>query len=245
MRNIKIIIEYDGTNYCGWQRQPQGPTVQEEIETALKNITNEETVLFGSGRTDSGVHALGQVANFKTDTNIKAIEFQMGLNSVLPKDISIVEAEEAELDFHAQFSAKSKKYIYKIYSNSHPSALLRQRAWFIPYTIDIDKMSNAATFLIGEHDFKAFAQADTEVRTTVRTILNVEIAQTEKSVVEFSIEATGFLKRMVRLIIGTLVQVGKGKITPEEFADILRSGEKTKYVYAAPPQGLYLKEVKY
>ncbi len=245
MRNIKLIIEYDGSNYCGWQRQPQGPTIQEEIETALKNITNEDIVLFGSGRTDSGVHALGQVANFKTETNIKAKEFQMGLNSLLPKDISIVQAEEEDLDFHAQFSTRSKKYIYKIYCNSHPSALLRQRTWFIPYTIDTDSMKDAAKFLIGEHDFKAFAQADTEVRTTVRTVLNVKIAQTEENIVEFSIEATGFLKRMVRLIIGTLVQVGKGKISPEDFEEIIKSGEKTKFVYAAPPQGLYLKEVKY
>ena len=245
MRNIKLIIEYDGTNYCGWQKQAQGPTIQQEIETALKNITNEDIVLFGSGRTDSGVHARGQVANFKTETTIKPNEFQMGLNSVLPKDISIVDAVEVDTNFHAQFSAKSKTYIYKIYNSPHPSALLRHRVWFMPYTLDINNMRNAAGVLSGEHDFKAFAQADTEVRTTVRTVMNVGIDKTDKNMIEFRIEATGFLKRMVRLIIGTLAQVGKGKITSEEFAEILRSGEKNKFVYAAPPQGLYLKEVKY
>ncbi len=245
MRNIKIVIEYDGTNYLGWQRQPQGPTVQQEIEDALKNITSEDITLSGSGRTDSGVHALGQVANFNTETDIKPSEFQMGLNSTLPKDIAIVGAEEVELDFHAQFSAKSKIYIYHIYNSPHPSSLLRNRAWFIPYSLDIKKMEDACRCLAGEHDFAAFAQADTETKTTVRTVLKVALDHTDNNMIQFSIEATGFLKRMVRLIIGTLVQVGKTKITPEDFTQILRSGEKTKFVYAAPPQGLYLKEVKY
>lgn len=245
MRNIKITIEYDGTNYLGWQKQLQGLTVQQEIETALNNITNEDIVLIGSGRTDSGVHAVAQVANFKTESKIKAGEFQMGLNSVLPNDITIVRAEEKELDFHAQFSAKSKIYIYKIFNSPHPSALLRQRAWFMPYTLDIDKMKESAQCLVGEHDFKAFAQAGAEVKTTVRTVLEISIELLEDNMIEFRIEATGFLKRMVRLIIGTLVQVGKGKISPLDFAEVLQSGEKTKFVYAAPPQGLYLKEVKY
>lgn len=245
MRNIKIIIEYDGTNYCGWQKQLQGPTVQQEIETALNNMTGENVNLLGSGRTDSGVHALGQVANFTTESNIKAGEFQMGLNSVLPKDITIVDSTEAEPDFHAQFSSKSKIYIYKIFNSPHPSALLRQRAWFIPLGLDISKMKESSGILVGEHDFKAFAQAGAEVKTTVRTVLEVSIELLEDNMIEFRIEATGFLKRMVRLIIGTLVQVGKGKITPADFAEILQSGEKTKFVYAAPPQGLYLKEVKY
>jgi len=245
MRNIKIVVEYEGTNYCGWQKQPQGPTIQEEIENALNNITGENVNLFASGRTDSGVHALEQVANFTTNSNIKAGEFQMGLNSVLPKDITIVDSIEAEPEFHAQFSAKSKIYIYKIFNSPQPSALLRHRAWFIPHSLDISKMKESSECLVGEHDFKAFAQSGAEVKTTVRTVLKVSIEPLENNMIEFSIEATGFLKRMVRLIIGTLVQVGKGKITPADFEEILHSGEKTKFVYAAPPQGLYLKEVKY
>ncbi|MEM7008872.1 MAG: tRNA pseudouridine(38-40) synthase TruA [Thermodesulfobacteriota bacterium] len=245
MRNIKLIIEYDGTNYCGWQKQAQGPTVQEEIQNALKNITREEINLLGSGRTDSGVHALAQVANFKTESKIKPAEFQMGLNSVLPKDISIVQAAEVDQQFHAQFSAKTKIYLYKIYNSPSPSALLRDRVWFMPQELDLEKMKEASQYLLGEHDFKAFAQLGSEVKTTTRTVTNISLVQTDSNMIEFCIEATGFLKRMVRLIVGTLVQVGKGKITPTNFAEILNSGEKTNFVYSAPPQGLYLKEVKY
>ena len=245
MRNIKITIEYDGTNYYGWQKQPQGPTIEQEIEKTLKNMTGEDISLSGSGRTDSGVHAFAQVANFKTNSNIKSIEFQMGLNSSLPKDITILNAKEVDPDFHAQFSAKSKTYIYKILNSPHPSALLRKRSWYVPTALDIDQMKKSAEYLIGEHDFKAFAQSGIEVKTTIRNVLNVSLEQKENNIILFSIEATGFLKRMVRLIIGTLVQVGKERITPLDFAQILNSGEKIKFVYAAPPQGLYLKEVKY
>ena len=245
MRNIKLIIEYDGTNYCGWQKQAQGPTVQDEIQNALKDITREDITLLGSGRTDSGVHALVQVANFKTESKIKPLEFQMGLNSVLPKDISIVQADEVDPEFHAQFSAKTKIYLYKIYNNPSPSALLRDRVWFMPQELDLEKMKEASQCLMGEHDFKALAQIGSEIKTTVRTVTSISLEQREGNIIEFRIEASGFLKRMVRLILGTLVQVGKGKITPEDFADILNSGVKTNFVYSAPPQGLYLKEVKY
>ncbi|MCK5392605.1 MAG: tRNA pseudouridine(38-40) synthase TruA [Deltaproteobacteria bacterium] len=245
MRNIKIIVEYEGTNYYGWQKQPEGPTIQETIENALENITGENIFLFGSGRTDSGVHAWGQVANFKTESKIKAAELQMGLNSVLPKDITIKNAQEVGLDFHAQHSVKSKTYIYKVFNSPHPSALLRKRAWYIPHPLELDQMRQSAEHLIGEHDFKAFAQSGAEVKTTVRTVLSVGIEQVNKDILEFNIEATGFLKRMVRLIVGTMVQVGKGRITPLDFSEILDSGEKTKYVYAAPAHGLYLENVRY
>ncbi len=245
MKNIKIIIEYEGTNYFGWQRQPEGPTIQEVIENALQNITGENISLLGSGRTDSGVHALGQVANFKTESNIKAAEFQKGLNSTLPKDITILDAREVDLDFHAQHSAKSKIYIYKIFNSPHPSALLRKRSWYIPQPLELDQMEKPAEYLIGEHDFKAFAQSGTDLKTTVRTVLRAYIEQKDNNIIEFSIEATGFLKRMVRLIVGTMVQVGKGRITPSDFLKILDTGEKTKFIHAAPPHGLYLREVKY
>ena len=245
MRNIKIIVEYVGTNYFGWQKQPEGPTIQETIEKALENITGESIALLGSGRTDSGVHAWGQVASFKTKSKIKATEFQMGLNSVLPRDITIINAQDMDIDFHAQFSARSKVYTYKILNRPHPSALSRKRAWYVPTALDMDQMKKAAEYLIGEHDFKAFAQASTEVKTTVRTVLRAYIEQKDNNIIEFNIEATGFLKRMVRLIVGTIVQVGKGRITPLDFSKILDSGEKTKFVYAAPAHGLYLEEVKY
>jgi tRNA pseudouridine38-40 synthase len=156
----------------------------------------------------------------------------------------ITDAEEAAPEFHAQLSAKSKTYVYKILNRPFPSALLRDRAWFIPYPLKARLMSEAASALIGEHDFRAFAQAEATVKSTVRTVLGAGITK-RKDVLEFSIEADGFMKRMVRLIVGTLVQVGKEKITPAEFRDILESGEKTKFVHAAPARGLYLKEVKY
>jgi len=245
MRNIKIIIEYEGTNYFGWQKQPKGPTIQETIENALENITGEKIFLSGSGRTDSGVHARGQVASFNTESKIKAAKLQMGLNSSLPRDITIIDAQDVDKDFHAQFSAKSKLYTYNILNRTHPSALLRKRSWYVPQQLDIDQMKKAAEFLVGEHDFKAFAQSGAEVKTTIRTVLSVGIEQANKDILEFNIEATGFLKRMVRLAVGTLVQVGKGRITPLDFSEILDSGEKTKFVYAAPAHGLYLEEVRY
>lgn len=244
MRNIKLTIEYDGSGYVGWQRQPSGPTIQETIETSLMTITGEDIKLLGSGRTDSGVHALGQVANFRTGTALSPTELQKGLNSLLPKDIVITAAEDAEPGFHAQLSAKNKTYIYKILNRPFPSALLRDRAWFVPYPLKARLMNEAARTLVGEHDFRAFAQSGATVKSTVRTVLRAGVTK-RKDILEFSIEADGFMKRMVRLIVGTLVQVGKERISPVEFYGILESGEKTKFVHAAPARGLYLKEVKY
>ena len=244
MRNIKLTIEYDGSAYVGWQRQPSGPTIQEAIETALGTMLDEKIKLLGSGRTDSGVHALGQVASFRTGTTLGSEDIQKGLNSLLPKDIVITEAEDAEPDFHAQLSAKSKTYTYRILNRTYPSALLRERAWFVPYPLKARLMDEAARTLVGEHDFRAFAQSEATVKTTVRTVISARITK-RRDMLEFSIEADGFMKRMVRLIVGTLAEVGKEKITPSEFREILISGVKTKHVRAAPARGLYLKEVKY
>ena len=245
MRNIKLVIEYDGSGYHGWQRQPDGPTIQETLENSLSKITGENISLHGSGRTDSGVHALGQVANFNTESRITAEEFQKGLNSILPKDIVVLSAEEAEPEFHAQFSSRSKIYIYKILNRPFGSALLRKRVWHVPYRLTLSAMSEAASELVGEHDFGAFAQAGAEVKSTVRTVTSAEFKKSGEDIIEFAIEAEGFLKRMVRLIAGTLVQVGKERLSPGEFADILNSGKKNKFVIAAPPSGLYLKKVRY
>ena len=244
VRNIKITIEYDGTAYSGWQRQPSRLTIQEAIESRLKEITGERIVIHGSGRTDSGVHAEAQVASFQTQSEIGAAQIQKGLNSILPKDIVIINSEDVPEDFHAQFSAKSKVYVYKIINRSFGSALLKNRVWHVPYDLNFANMIEASEELLGEHDFSAFAQADAEVKSKIRTVLNNEFTKKD-DLIEFEIESSGFLKRMVRLIVGTLVQVGKERLSPKEFAGILRSGEKNKFVIAAPPQGLYLKEVKY
>lgn len=244
MRNIKITIEYDGSGYVGWQRQPSGPTIQETIEASLATITGERVKLLGSGRTDSGVHALGQAASFRTGTRLSTSDLQKGLNSLLPRDIVITGAEEAEPDFHAQLSAKSKTYIYKILNRPYPSALLRDRAWFVPLPLNARLMGEAACALNGGHDFRAFAQAEAAVKSTVRTVFAAGITK-KRDMIEFSIEADGFMKRMVRLIVGTLAEVGREKITPAQFREILESGVKTKHVHAAPARGLYLKEVRY
>lgn len=245
MRNIKLTIEYDGTHYLGWQRQKRGPTIQETIETAIEKITKNGVKLIGSGRTDSGVHALGQVANFKTASGLPAYQFQNALNSTLPRDISILKSEEVDVSFHAQFNAKTKSYAYIILYRPYPSALERVRAWHIPFTLHLPEMKEASKALIGEHDFRAFGLSTHTLRSTVRKVSRLEISLRENDNLCFEIEATGFLKRMARLIVGTLIQVGRHRMTIDELREILESGERTKFVRAAPPWGLYLKDVKY
>ncbi len=245
MKNIKLIIEYDGTNYKGWQTQPGFPTVQQTIEKCLSQITGENIKICGSGRTDSGVHALEQVANFKTATHLETAKIQKALNSMLPDDISISRVKEMNEDFHAQFSCRSKIYQYNILNRSYPSAILYGRVWHIPIKLNMKLMKEASMNLVGEHDFSVFAAADAEVKSAVRTVIKINIKKTRKGIIEFEIEANGFLKRMVRIIIGTLVQVGKEKLTPAEFKGIMKKGEKNKHVISAPPYGLFLKKVDY
>lgn len=245
MRNIKLTIEYDGSNYFGWQRQPQGATIQEVLEGALEKITGDRVTVVGSGRTDSGVHALAQVANFKTESKMTSFQLQNALNSLLPKDIVIKRAEDVDLNFHSQFSARSKVYTYMILNRGYPSALERLRAWFIRDHLNLSRMEEAARTVIGEHDFRGFALSKLNVKTTMRRVLSAELNEKPDGRIEFEIEATGFLKGMVRLIVGTLVQVGKGRITPEDFRRILESGEKTNFAITAPARGLFLKEIRY
>lgn len=244
MRNLKFIIEYEGTNYSGWQKQVQKNTVQQTVEDAILHITKEKAVLHGSGRTDSGVHALGQVANFKTNSGLSTTQFQKALNTVLPNDIAILGVEEAPLKFHSQYDSKSKIYVYKILNREYPSAHLRQKIWQVIPKLNVKKMKEASQTLLGTHDFKAFAHAGVTVKTTTRNVINVSLKK-KKEIIEFEIEAEGFLKRMVRLIVGTLVQVGRERITPLDFKEILENGEKNKFVIPAPPHGLFLKKVIY
>lgn len=244
MRNIKLTIEYNGGEYSGWQRQPGRRTVQREIETAAEEITREKVVVHGSGRTDSGVHALGQVANFKTSSGLTASQLQKALNSCLPGDVAIAEVKEVPDSFHSQFSSKSKVYLYQILNREHRSAHLHGTTWNIKQQLNIESMKQASRCLIGSHDFKVFAHHDTKVRSTVRNVKKLNISR-KKDIIDLEIEANGFLKRMVRMITGTLVQVGREKITPDDFRQILEDGERTKHVYTAPARGLFLKKVKY
>ena len=245
MKNVRIVIEYDGTAYCGWQSQGKLPTVQATIERCLEKITGERTRITGAGRTDSGVHAMGQVANFSTASPLSARTLQKALNSTLPDDISVTGVGEVPADFHAQFSSRSKVYEYRILNVSHPPALMRNRVWHVAGKLDLAGMKEAAEHVVGTRDFSVFASANITVRSTVRTVRRVSLRKNREGVVLFEIEADGFLKRMVRMITGTLVETGKGKIGPGQFAEILRSGRKTKNVVTAPSQGLFLKKVVY
>ncbi len=245
MRTIKLTIEYDGTEYLGWQSQPDGKTIQGVLEETLKQITGEKVHVIGSGRTDAGVHALAQVAHFKTESPIDLNSLQRALNSLLPKDVLIKRAEEVDRDFHAQKKARSKVYEYRILNQPLRSVFHRQYSWHIPQKLDEEAMSKAALFLIGEHDFSSFRSSGTPTKTPVRTVFRAEWKKDRGGILRFEIEANGFLKQMVRTIVGTLVEVGKGRISPEDFKEILHSKDRKRAGPTAPPHGLFLKEVKY
>jgi tRNA pseudouridine38-40 synthase len=245
MRNIKLLIEYDGGNYQGWQVQPKGSTIQGMIEEKLSLLTGETIHLIGSGRTDAGVHALGQIAHFKTRSKMDVRSIQRALNSLLPPDIGIQRAEEVGEDFHARKHSQSKVYEYQILNRNLRSVFHRGHAWHIPQELDLKEMKRAAQGLMGEHDFSSFRSAGSPTRTAVRRVIRAEWRKSREGLLRFEIEANGFLKQMVRAIIGTLVEVGKGKISSEEFQRILDSKDRKKAGPTAPAHGLFLKKVKY
>jgi len=244
MRNIRLLIEYDGTNYQGWQVQPKGPTVQGWVEEKLALITGEAVHLIGSGRTDSGVHAFGQVANFKTKSQLNVHSIQRALNSLLPPDIVIQEAKEVGEDFHAR-RPRSKVYEYWILNRDTRSVFHRYYAWHLPQKLDFGEMKRAARNLIGEHDFSSFRSTGSPTRTAVRKVIRAEWSRGRDGLIRFEIEANGFLKQMVRAIVGTLVEVGRGKISVEEFRRIVDAKDRKMAGPTAPAHGLFLKEVKY
>jgi tRNA pseudouridine38-40 synthase len=244
-RNFKITIEYDGSQYCGWQRQNNDSTIQETIEQALMKMTDQKISLIGSGRTDAGVHAWGQVANFKCDTRLSAGDFFGGLNSLTPEDIVITACEEVEETFHARFSATSKKYHYRILNRSNPAAITRQYAWHIRKALDLDTMRTALPCFVGSHDFRAFEGAGSPRSHTIRNVFKASLTEEKNGYVIFEIEADGFLRYMVRNIVGALVEVGLGKITPEDVKQILESKDRTRAPATAPAHGLFLKRVNY
>lgn len=245
MANFKLIIEYDGTEYQGWQRQKNAATIQGEIENALKIMTGKEITLIGSGRTDSGVHALGQCANFHCETRLDPQIFQKGLNSLLNKDIVIKDCQYADENFHARYDVKSKTYHYRILNRPIPAAVGRHYAWFIRNKLDTDAMRSAAIHLKGIHDFKAFEGAGSPRSHTVRSVFRTDISEQDAGYVVFEIEADGFLKFMVRNIVGTLAETGLGKISPADFRQILLKKDRKLAAATAPPQGLFLMNVTY
>jgi len=245
MANFKLIIEYDGTAYCGWQYQADAPTIQATIETALSVMTRETIRVIGSGRTDAGVHALGQTAHFHTRAAISPRGFQAGLNSLLPDDIVIRACDPAPDDFHARFSARHKTYRYLIRNQPLPAAIGRQYAWHIRKKLDVAAMKTAAHHIIGAHDFKSFEGSGSPRADTIRTVLSADISQTPTGDVTFTIIATGFLRYMVRNLTGTLVDVGLVKISPDDFKSVLEARNRNLAGATAPPHGLCLVSVSY
>jgi len=245
VKNFKLIIEYDGTRYHGWQRQKADRTIQQEIENALAVMTGSRVPLNGSGRTDAGVHAWGQVANFLCETDLTGTVFQKGLNSILPDDIVIKDCRRVDQRFHARYDAKSKIYHYRIINRNVAPAIGRQYAWFIRTKLDPDAMRSALAHIIGSHDFKSFEATGSPRAHTLRNIMAAGLNEQRDGSLVFKIEANGFLRYMVRNIVGTLVDVGLGKITPAGFSGILASKNRRHAGAPAPAHGLFLMEVKY
>ena len=245
MRNIKLVIEYDGKEFNGWQKQPNKLNIQGEIERAIKQITGEEVDLTASGRTDAGVHALGQVANFKTNSNIPIEKIPIALNSNLKKSIVIKSAEEVEERFHSRLNCKRKTYRYIINNSRYGTAIYRNLETHIPMKLDIQKMQEAVKYFEGEHDFKAFKASGTSSKSSIRTIYKAEVIDAGNEKIYIELTGSGFLYNMVRIISGTLVEVGLGKIEPSEIQTIIESQKRENAGKTLPPQGLYLVNVEY
>ena len=244
MRNIKLTIEYDGKKFNGWQKQPDKLNIQGEIENAIKEITGEAVELIGSGRTDAGVHAFGQVANFKTNSNLDIEKIPYAINSKLKKSIVIKDAEEVDERFHSRYNAKQKRYRYVINNSKQGTAIYRDLECHIPMNLNIEQMKKAAKYFEGEYDFAAFKASGTSSKSSVRTIYKAEVIE-EGDIIKVELTGNGFLYNMVRIISGTLVDVGLGKIRAEDIPSIIESKERNKAGKTLPAHGLYLVEVKY
>ncbi|MRR17958.1 MAG: tRNA pseudouridine(38-40) synthase TruA [Deltaproteobacteria bacterium] len=245
MRTLKMLLEYDGTAYCGWQRQKNGISIQHILEEAVRRIIHEDVSIIASGRTDAGVHALNQVASLKVESLLPVNKIFLGVNSVLPADIVLKDLQEAAPDFNALKDAKGKVYLYRIKNQRLRPALCRQYHWFIRFPLDIERMREAASHLTGRHDFSCFCATGCDIKDRVRTLGPIAITERGHGLMEITVESSGFLRHMVRNIVGTLVDVGRGKLNPGDLPDIIASRDRKKAGIAAPACGLFLKEVKY
>ncbi len=244
MKKIKLTVAYDGTNYCGWQIQKNGITVEEVLNRTLSKFFKEEITVIGASRTDSGVHALGNVAVFEANVTMPPDKISYAINNLLPDDIRIQKSEEVAVDFHPRYCDTRKTYEYKIWNAQFPNPVQRLYSHFVYYPLDEKKMQAGAEYLIGEHDFKSFCTPKTEVENTVRTIYDIEVSR-EDSMVIIRINGNGFLYNMVRIIVGSLLKVGMGMIPPEEIKNILEAKDRTKAGHKAPACGLTLVEIEY
>lgn len=242
--NIRLTLEYDGTAYGGWQRQDNAMTVQQRVEEALEALTGKRHTVAGAGRTDAGVHALGQVCHFHTDAPVPPERFAMALNTHLPPDIRAIESRRAAEDFHARRDARGKRYRYTIFSRPSAPALERGRAWHVAAPLDAPAMARAAAMLVGTHDFRGFMDAGSPVRSTVRTLLRAEVTQCAPFVY-LDFEGTGFLYHMARVMAGTLAEIGQGKRPERSVSDILAARDRQLAGVTAPARGLCLVRVLY
>ena len=255
MRNIKLTIQYDGTNYNGWQIQPNGITIQEILQKNIKKITGEDAKLIGAGRTDAGVHAIGQVASFKTLSGLSSDVIKRALNANLPDDIRILDAFDAEINFHPRYDAKSKIYVYVISNSTVISPFLYRYAWKVPHKLHFEDMCNAIEFIRGRHDFSAFRASGCSAKNPVRTVFNISIEKSDTihfmdipfagNFLKVRLEADAFLRHMVRNIVGTIVEIGKGKTKSEEIREIINSKDRRLAGPTAPARGLFLEEINY
>lgn len=246
-KNIKLTIEYDGTNYSGWQKQKDSSinTVQKTLEEAISKVTGEDCEVIGSSRTDAGVHALGFVANFITESRIPPDKFKYAINSKLPEDIVIKNSEEVPLEFHSRLDSKGKKYVYTIINREERAAIWRNYAYHFHKKLDTDLMKQGSKFFIGTHEFDAFyKKTGSSVKSTIRTIYYCDVVS-KGDIIEFIVIGNGFLYNMVRIMAGTLIEVGIGKIEPKDIQSILASKNREKAGKTLPPQGLCLHEVFY
>lgn len=244
MRNLKITIQYDGSRYCGWQKQPNSLGIQGNIENAIFEITKEKVNINGSGRTDAGVHALGQVASFKLNSNIPCDKICHALNSKLPKDISIIKCIEVDDSFHARFSANKKTYRYLINNSVYRNPIYKDISYQVKYELDLEKIKDEAKSLIGSHDFKGFMSSGSQVTDTVRIIDDINIYKNDDNLIVIEITGNGFLYNMVRIIVGTLIDIGRGKINMP-LNEIISSKNRKLSGHTAPAHGLFLKKVYY
>ena len=245
MAKYKIIIEYDGTDFVGWQKQENGPSIQSSLEDAIKKITSETVNVFGAGRTDSGVHAKGQVAHFEFSKNISLDNIRDGINQHLrPLPIAILDVKEVNDDFHARFSAKLRTYEYLIINRRAPLTFNKNLAWGVFKKLNMDAMKDAASNFVGKHDFNAFRSVDCQSSSAIKTIQSCSI-ETNDQHIKLNVSAKSFLHSQVRIMVGTLVEVGKGKFNSSDVKDIIKSRDRSQAGATAPAHGLYLLKVEY
>ena len=242
---VKLVVAYDGTDYCGWQVQPNGITVEEVLNRELSRLFKEEITVTGASRTDSGVHSLGNVAVFDTDTRMPAEKISYALNQRLPEDIVVQDSCEVPADFHPRFAASRKTYEYKILNRKFPMPTLRRDTLFYCHPLDEKRMRQGAAILVGTHDFTSFSSVKAQTNTFVRTVHELTVERTEDDIIHIRITGNGFLYNMVRIIAGTLINVGRGAWPPERIKEILESADRGKAAATAPARGLILKDIRY